>query len=92
MLIELDNVSIERGATRILDRVSLCIPQSQHVAIIGPNGCGKSTLLKLLMKFFYPSVIDGVSGTVKILGREDWNVWDMRSHLGFISAEIDHHF
>ena len=92
MLIEFGDVSIERGITRILDRISLCIPQSQHVAIVGPNGSGKSTLLKLLMKFFYPSVIDGNSGTVKILGREEWNVWDLRAHLGFISAEIDHHF
>ena len=92
MLIELDNVSLERGTTRILDRISLSIPQSQHVAIVGPNGSGKSTLLKLLMKFFYPSVIDGNSGTVKILGREEWNVWDLRAHLGFVSAEIDHHF
>ncbi len=92
MLIEIDNVSIERGTTRILDRINLCIPQSQHVAIVGPNGSGKSTLLKLLMKFFYPSVIDGDSGAVKILGREEWNVWDLRAHLGFISAEIDHHF
>ena len=77
MLIELDNVSLERGTTRILDRISLSIPQSQHVAIVGPNGSGKSTLLKLLMKFFYPS---------------EWNVWDLRAHLGFVSAEIDHHF
>ena len=73
-LIEMTEVSIERGATRILDRVSLSIPQEQHVAIVGPNGSGKSTLLKLLMKFFYPSVIDGQSGRVLILGQEEWNV------------------
>lgn len=92
MLIELDDVSIQRGTTRILDRVSLCIPQRQHVAIVGPNGSGKSTLLKLLLKFFYPSVIDGQSGTVRILGQEDWNVWDLRKHLGFVSSDVDHHF
>lgn len=92
MLIEMNHVSIERGSTRILDRLSLRIPQGQHVAIVGPNGSGKSTLLKLLMKFFYPSVVDGQSGTVRILGQEEWNVWDLRSHLGFVSSEIDHHF
>lgn len=31
-------------------------------------------------------------GVVRILGYEDWNVWDLRSHLGFVSSEIDHHF
>ncbi len=91
-LIELTEVSIERGTTRILDRVHLNIPQRQHVAIVGPNGSGKSTLLKLLMKFFYPSVVDGQSGTVRILGQEEWNVWELRSHLGFVSSDIDHHF
>jgi iron complex transport system ATP-binding protein len=91
-LIEMTGVSIERETTRILDRVSLSIPQKQHVAIVGPNGSGKSTLLKLLMKFFYPSVIDGQSGTVRILGQEEWNVWELRSHLGFVSSDIDHHF
>ena len=92
MLIELKNVCVERGSTRILDSLNIAIPQQQHVAIVGPNGSGKSTLLKLLMKFFYPSVVDGQSGTVWILGKEEWNVWELRAHLGFISSEIDHHF
>ena len=91
-LIDMMDVSVVRGSTSILHRIDLSIPQDQHVAILGPNGSGKSTLLKLLMKFFYPSVVDGVSGTLQILGRQDWNVWELRSHLGFVSSEIDHHF
>jgi iron complex transport system ATP-binding protein len=91
-LIELENVCIERGSTRILDHIHLEIPQGEHIAILGPNGSGKSTLLKLLLKFFYPSVVDGVTGTAKILGREEWNVWELRAQLGFVSSEIDHHF
>jgi iron complex transport system ATP-binding protein len=91
-LIEFDNVSLVRGNTRILDRICLSIPQAQNVAIVGPNGSGKSTLLKLLMKFFYPSVVDGASGAVRVLGNSDWNVWELRKHLGFISSEIDQHF
>lgn len=92
MLIELENVSVQRGSTRILNNIQLSIPEKQHVAIVGPNGSGKSTLLKLLMKFFYPSVIDGQSGTIRILGREEWNVWELRRQLGFVSSDIDHHF
>lgn len=91
-LIELNSVCIERGNTRILDHINLSVPAGEHVAIIGPNGSGKSTLLKVLMKFFYPSVVDGHSGCVRILGQEDWNVWELRSQLGFISSDIDHHF
>ena len=92
VLIEFNDVSIERGTTRILDHVNLSVPQSQHVAIVGPNGSGKSTLLKLLMKFLYPSVVDGRAGTVHILGKVEWNVWELRTSLGFVSSEIDHHF
>ncbi len=92
MLIEIQDVSVERGSTRILNHINLDISQRQHVAIVGPNGSGKSTLLKLLMKFFYPSVIDGQTGTIRILGQEEWNVWELRRHLGFVSSEIDHHF
>jgi iron complex transport system ATP-binding protein len=92
MLIEIQDVSVERGSTRILNRVNLNIPQGQHVAIVGPNGSGKSTLLKLLMKFYYPSVVDGQSGAIRILGQEEWNIWELRRHLGFVSSEIDHHF
>ncbi|MEQ1828781.1 MAG: ATP-binding cassette domain-containing protein [Pirellula sp.] len=91
-LIEFENVSLVRGTTQILDRIDLTVPSGQNIAIVGPNGSGKSSLLKLLMRFFYPSVVDGCSGSVRILGREEWNVWDLRSHLGFISSEIDHHF
>lgn len=92
MLIELRGVSVVRGSTRILGNLTLSVPQRQNIAIVGPNGSGKSTLLKLLMKFFYPSVVDGQSGTVMILGREAWNVWELREHLGFVSSDIDHHF
>jgi iron complex transport system ATP-binding protein len=91
-LIELENVSVERGSTRILDRIHLRIPQGQHVAIVGPNGSGKTTLLKLLMKYVYPSVIDGESGNIRILGHDAWNVWELRTQLGFVSSETDHHF
>jgi iron complex transport system ATP-binding protein len=92
MLIEIQDVSVERGCTRILNHINLGIPQHQHVAIVGPNGSGKSTLLKLLMKFFYPSVVDGQSGIIRVLGQEEWNVWELRKHLGFVCADIDHHF
>ena len=84
MLIELRGVSVVRSSTRILGNLTLSVPQRQNIAIVGPNGSGKSTLLKLLMKFFYPSVVDGQSGTVMILGREAWNVWELREHLGFV--------
>jgi iron complex transport system ATP-binding protein len=92
VLIELDQVSVVRATTRILDQISLQIALGEHCAILGPNGSGKSTLLKLLLRYMYPSVVDGKAGTVRILGQENWNVWDMRTEIGFISSDVDRRF
>ena len=35
----------------------------------------------------------GRSGTVvRLLGQEQWNVWDLRGHLGFISADLHYDY
>jgi iron complex transport system ATP-binding protein len=91
-LVEIDDVVVERNRVRILDLHNLTIAHNENVVIFGPNGSGKSTLLKLLMKFFYPSALEDRVGTIRIFGQENWNVWELRRHLGFVSSEIDHHF
>src|SRR5712692_4463566 len=85
-LIEFDNISLMRGATLALDRISLRIGVGEHVAILGPNGCGKSTLIKAITRECYPLLRDDSS--VKILGRETWNVFELRSLLGIVSSDL----
>jgi len=51
----LDNVSLQAGATVILDRLSLAIAPGAPTLIIGPNGSGKTTLLRLCMGLVRPS-------------------------------------
>lgn len=91
-ILEVQEVSLVRGNTTILNRLSVAISPGEHTALLGPNGSGKSTLLKLLMRRIYPSIVDGVAGTVKIFGETEWNVWDLRTRLGFVSSEVDQHF
>lgn len=64
----------------------------QHTAILGPNGSGKTSLLKLLIRQFYPSVDGEHTGHVRILGRSDWHIDDLRQKLGIVSNELDHAF
>ena len=85
-LLDIHNATIFRGSTRVFDRFSLEIRQHEHVAILGPNGSGKTTLLKLINRELYPVVTE--DSWVRILGRSNWNVWELRSRIGIVSHEL----
>ncbi len=47
-----DDVSFSYGEHKILDHVSLTIPEKTVTAIVGPSGAGKSTLCNLIARFW----------------------------------------
>ena len=69
-----------------LDSVSLSIAQAEHVAILGPNGCGKSTLIKLISRDLYP-IQKPEPWALRIMGRDQWRLFDLRHHLGIVSND-----
>ncbi|HEX7063341.1 MAG TPA: ATP-binding cassette domain-containing protein [Woeseiaceae bacterium] len=85
-LIEIANATVCRGAARVLERFSLVVEQGEQVAILGPNGAGKTTLLKLLSRELYP--VAAADATLRLLGRERWNVWELRSRIGLVSHDL----
>jgi iron complex transport system ATP-binding protein len=85
-LIEFEKVSIMRGSVTAIRDVSLKIGVGEHVAILGPNGCGKSTLVKAISKECNP-VFDDCSW-VRVFGRDDWNVFELRTMLGIVSSDL----
>lgn len=85
-LIEFEHVTVMRGETKALDDISLKIGAGEHVAIIGPNGCGKSTFIKAITRECYPLARDGSS--LKILGGDHWNIFELRSMLGIVSSDL----
>ncbi len=85
-LIDIHNATIYRGNTRVFDNFDLTIEQHEQVAILGPNGSGKTTLLKVVNREIYPVLQD--DSWVRILGRSTWNVWELRSHIGVVSHDL----
>jgi ABC-2 type transport system ATP-binding protein len=56
-------VSHAFGDKRVLDNVSLTVPQGAFVVLLGLNGAGKSTLFSLITRLY-----DNVSGQIEIRG------------------------
>ena len=80
------HVDVARGESIVLHDVSLEIGVGEHVAILGPNGCGKSTLIKTLTCECYP--IARPETSVRLFGRERWDVSQLRRRLGVVSADL----
>lgn len=64
--LELESVSLQAGATVLLDRISLTIAPGAPTLVVGPNGSGKTTLLRLCMGLAAPT-----SGRIAWGGRSD---------------------
>jgi iron complex transport system ATP-binding protein len=85
-LLALNHVTVMRGDCPALRDVTLRIDLGEHVCILGPNGCGKSTLIKTITRECYPLASEGSS--ISILGRERWNIFELRSLLGIVSPDL----
>ena len=85
-LLELENVTVVRGERAALKEVSVRIESGEHVCILGPNGCGKSTLIKTITRECYPLASAG--SAMRILGRERWDIFELRTHLGIVSPDL----
>ena len=85
-LVELEHVNVARGSEIVLHDVNLRVERGEHLAILGPNGCGKSTLLKTMTCELYPVVRPETH--VRILGRERWDLTELKRRMGVVSAEL----
>src|SRR5579883_2107497 len=87
-LIEMRRVSVMRGMATVLHEISLTIGVGEHVAILGPNGCGKSTLIRTIIRASYPVGGEENGSSMTILGKDRWDVFELRKLLGIVSNEL----
>lgn len=85
-LLDLRNVYVQRGNLYALNGLNLHVEAGEHIAILGPNGSGKSTLIKTITRECYPLL--RAETTLRILGSESWNIFDLRSYLGIVSNDL----
>ena len=63
--IKINVVNVWYGTSKVLNHISLNIPDKKITCIIGPSGCGKSTLLKSLNRLI--ELQEGVKVTGEVL-------------------------
>ena len=83
-IIDIRDATVYRGRTRVFEALTLKV--SENTAILGPNGAGKSTLLQLFSQQLFPVKEEG--SYVKVMGKEQWNVNELRQHLGLVSHDM----
>ncbi|MDR3673687.1 MAG: ATP-binding cassette domain-containing protein [Holophaga sp.] len=91
-LISLRSATLMRGGVPVLRDLAFDIRPGEHIAILGPNGSGKSSFIRLITRQDYPLAVPGAEPAMLILGQERWDVFELRSHLGIVSADLHQAF
>ena len=83
--IRLDHVSFAYGDRKIIDDVTLEIPEKTTTAIVGPSGGGKTTLTSLMARFW-----DVQEGAVYLGGRnvKDYSFDSLMENFSFVFQRV----
>lgn len=91
-LLQIDRATVVKNGFRVLNNLSLEITEGRHTAILGPNGSGKSSLIKLITRQYYALARDDGQPIVTIFGKDRWDIFELRSLLGIVSADLHQAF
>lgn len=83
--IELNHVSFSYDKRKIIDDVSLTIPEKTTTAIVGPSGGGKSTLCNLIARFWD---VDEGSVTLGGINVKGYSMNSLMSNFSFVFQNV----
>lgn len=83
--IEVKNISFSYDSRKIIDNVSLSIPEKTTTAIVGPSGGGKTTLCNLIARFW-----DVDSGEITLGGVnvKDYSMNSLMGNFSFVFQNV----
>ena len=55
MILSLENISLNFGGIKAVEKVSLDVKEGEIFALIGPNGAGKSTMFNIISRYYTQS-------------------------------------
>jgi iron complex transport system ATP-binding protein len=84
-VLRLEDVTVSRGGSILVDRVSWTVHEADRWVVLGPNGAGKTTLLQVASTHLFPS-----RGSVDVLGERLGlvDVFEIRPRIGLASAAL----
>ena len=84
-VLELVDVTVRRGDSVLLDRVSWTVEEDERWVVLGPNGAGKTTLLQIASAQLFPT-----QGSVEVLEERlgSVDVFELRPRIGLTSAAL----
>jgi iron complex transport system ATP-binding protein len=91
-VLELVNATVVKGDRPVLDSLTLAIQAGEHTAIVGPNGAGKSILVRLLTHEDRALLSADGTSPIRVFGNGNWDVFELRSQLGIVSADLHQRF
>jgi iron complex transport system ATP-binding protein len=85
MVIDIHNISWERGDEKILRGLNWQVKRGEHWCLLGLNGSGKTTLLNMINGYIWPT-----TGRISVLGHRfgEYDLRELRKEIGWVSTSL----